>query len=332
MAYSLIHFVRAFPLRYYLGGGLFRNGEPMVAVVLAAEQVSALVMCGPQVLGYEKGLDNLPDRPPVPGSVRDVGPSVSRTFTAKLLGRWRARGAAQYVMLPELAVGDLYCNAHSVSSLRENDAQSLLESLAEDPRQVFGAWDEIREFRWAVLSPGLKLCEGSFDARERQVMIVGLPAEYCDQIDSWVERQQASLVAIIPPSLACVKWFLTNLAPESEPCALLVELEQMTVVAIVVEQRIVLFRQYAVDDDDNAWEELVGHAQGLGVTTRRVYLWSLGGSRCTVPDTFEGVRITAGLMEQVTDTAAVSRRPKGGGTAEKSAAACLLRWLVRDLA
>ena len=166
MAYSLIHFFRAFSLRHYLTGGLFRSNEPTVALVLAAEQVTALVMRGPQVLGYENDLGNLPGRPPVPGSVRDVGPPVNRTFTSKLLGRWRARGAAQYVMLPELAVGDLYCNAHNVSSLRETDAQGLLESLTEEPRQVFGAWDETREFRWAVLSPGLRLCQAAFDGRD----------------------------------------------------------------------------------------------------------------------------------------------------------------------
>src|SRR5262249_54951493 len=92
---------------------------------------------------------------------------ASRSFSQKLLTRSRARGVPRFIFVPDLATSDLYCNVHSVTSLRELSVETLLESLDEDPRQVFGSWDESRKFRWEVFNSQLERSNVNWPLRDR---------------------------------------------------------------------------------------------------------------------------------------------------------------------
>ena len=273
----------------------------------------------------------MPDAPPSPESGLEPGPSSGRSFSTKLLARGRTKNPARYVLLPELTVNDFYCNVHRVDSLRESSTEVLLENLQEDPRQVFGAWDEPRTFRWAVLSTDLELLHGTLDRHHAQIMIVGLPAEYCERVDVWIERQRASLAAIVPPVLACLKWFLETLAPMTEPCVLVVELAQVTVLAVLMEGRIVLLRQYA-SEVDYVFEDLSERVREFAVAPGRIYLWSPGTPKLHLPDGFLAVRVTAEIMREASGGVLVHRRKDETKTETEEPAAYLLHWATQHVA
>jgi hypothetical protein len=331
MGYSLVHFLRHFPWKYYLCGGLFRAHEPVIAVILSPAQSPALVARGRRALWYEGDAAMMPDAPPAPESGLDSGLPAGRSFSAKLLARGRAKSPARYVLLPELAVNDFYCNVHRVDSLRESSAEGLLENLQEDPRQVFGAWDEARPFRWAILSTDLELLHGMLDRRHSQVMIVGVPAEYCERVDGWIERQRASLAAIIPPVLACLKWFLETLAPVVEPCVLVVELAQVTVLAVLMEGRVILLRQYA-SEADYVFEDLSERVREFAVAPSRIYLWSLGIPKLQLPDDFSAIRVTAEIMHEASGGLFADRKKDGTKIETEEPAAYLLHWATQYVA
>jgi hypothetical protein len=159
MGYSLIRYLKNLPLAYYLKGGFTQMRGPTISLFLSPQQSAALVCRGHRAQGFELEIANLPDAPPVNGV--DSGFAVaSRSFSQKLLARSRARGVPRFIFIPDLATSDLYCNVHSVANLRELSIETLLESLNEDPRQVFGSWDESRKFRWEVFNSQLERVQG----------------------------------------------------------------------------------------------------------------------------------------------------------------------------
>jgi len=151
MGYSIIRYLRNFPLRYYLKGGLAQMRGPTISLFLSAQQSAALICRGRRAQGFELEVVNLLGAPPLNGVDSAFAPA-SRSFSQKLLARSRARGVPRFIFVPDLTSSDLYCNVHSVTNLREVHVESLLESLREDPRQVFGSWDESRKFRWEVFN------------------------------------------------------------------------------------------------------------------------------------------------------------------------------------
>src|SRR5947209_19993654 len=96
MGYSLVHFLRHFPCKYYLCGGLFRANEPVIAVILSPAQSPALVARGRHALWYENDTALMPDGPPSPESSLDPGLPSGRSFSTKLLARGRAKNPARY--------------------------------------------------------------------------------------------------------------------------------------------------------------------------------------------------------------------------------------------
>lgn len=330
MGYSLVHFLRHFPWKYYLSGGLFRTNEPVIAVLLSPAQSPALVARGRHALWYENDVAMIPDAPPSPEPGLDPNLSSGRSFSTKLLARGRAKNPARYVLLPELTVNDFYCNVHRADGLHESSAEVLLENLQEDPRQVFGAWDEARPFRWAILSTGLEPLHGVLNRRHPQVMIVGVPAEYCERVDGWIARQKASLAAIVPSVLACLKWFMETLAPVAEPCVLVVELAQVTVLAVLMEGRVILLRQYA-SEADYVFEDLSERVCEFAVAPGRIYLWSLGPPKLQLPGGFCATRVTAEIMREASGRLFTFWKQGGAKTETEEPAAYLLHWATQHV-
>lgn len=246
MNYSLAHYLRHFPLRYYLSGGLFATREPVGVFFLSRKNSSLLISKGQRVIAFEENIGDLADAPPVPGRLDPAATGV-RTFTSRLLGRNHLRGKAQLVLLPDCDVSDIYCNVHLVPNLRESTAEGLLESLGEEPRQVIGAWDETRSFRWAVLDANLRAVSGRLENRHSQIVILGLPADYCEDCESWAERQSASLMAIVPIPVACLGWFLQKVPTQQNIAFVLLELTGSVAVAVIQGRKLILFRQYEED-------------------------------------------------------------------------------------
>src|SRR5262249_11878020 len=210
MGYSLIRYLKNLPLAYYLKGGFIQMRGPTISLLLSPQQSAALVCRSHRAQGFESEIANLPDAPPV----NDVDSGIafaSRSFSQKLLTRSRARGVPRFIFVPDLATNDLYCNVHSVPNLRELSIETLLESLNEDPRQVFGSWDESRKFRWEVFNSELDRVRGIFERRFQEVIIAGISADYCEQLESWTGGQRGTLAGIIPLSLACLKWFSASI-------------------------------------------------------------------------------------------------------------------------
>src|SRR6516162_6498619 len=118
MGYSIIRYLRNFPLRYYLKGGIAQMHGSTISLFLSAQQSAALVCRGRRAQGFELEVMNLLGAPPLNGVDSAFAPG-SRSFSQKLLARSRARGVPRYIFVPDLTSSDLYCNVHSVTNLRE---------------------------------------------------------------------------------------------------------------------------------------------------------------------------------------------------------------------
>src|SRR5215469_2555728 len=331
MGYSLTHYIRNFPLRYYLSGGLVRAEEPVVSFFLAPENSAVLLTRRHQVVGYESDIADLPDGPPIAGSARETF-GVQRSFSAKLLARWRTKGSPGFIFAPDLGSYDFYCNVHSLGNLRELSAESLLEALQEEPRQVIGSWDESRSFRWAIFDSGLEPLRGLFDRRIQQALVIGIPADYCEQAESWSETQQGSLFAVIPVAVACLKWFCEMIPTRNQTASLLLLLSHSVVLAVVQDQQIVLLRQY-LEDALLAYQEVPTLADELRVENHAVYVWSAGPVPEDLARHLAGTELAGEVLQHINGTSVSIRRPSDGFMTETNAAVPhLLRWLEGRLA
>jgi hypothetical protein len=71
-----------------------------------------------------------------------------------------------------------------------------------------------------------------------------------------------------------------------------VEMAQVTVLAVLMEGRVILLRQYA-SEADYVCEDLNECAREFAVSPSRIYLWSLGTPKLQLPHGFSAVRVTA---------------------------------------
>jgi hypothetical protein len=331
MGYSLTHYIRNFPLRYYLSGGLVRTEEPVISFFLAPENSAALLTRRHQVVGLESDIAGLPDAPPLAGAREEVL-GVQRSFSTRLLTRWRMKGSPRFIFAPDLGSNDFYCNIHSLANLRELSAESLLEALHEEPRQVIGSWDEPRSFRWAVFDSRLAPLRGGFDRRIQQVMIIGIPAEYCEQAETWSDSQQGSLFAIIPAAVVCLKWFCEMVPTEKRTAFLLLLLAHTVVLAVVQEQQIILLRQY-LEDALLAYQEIPTLADELRTENHLVYVWSAQPVPEDLARNLVGTELAGDVLRQINGAPVSIRRSSDGLKTETNAPVPhLLRWLEGRLA
>jgi hypothetical protein len=330
MGYSLIRYLRNLPLRYYLKGGLTQMRGTTISLFLSTKQTAALICRGHQAHGFESEIASLPDAPPVNGSGSGLA-AANRSFSEKLLTRSRAKGIPRFVFVPDLAISDLYCNVHGTANLRELDVETLLESLHEDPRQVFGSWDESRQFRWEVFNSHLDAIQGSFDRRLQQVIIVGVPADYCEQLETWTGTQQGSLVAIVPLPLACLKWFCSSIPVGRKTAFVLLMLTHAVLLAVVQNQEVILFRQY-VEDAEFVYHEIPVLASELHCEEHEIYVWSSRPIAEDVAVVLAGTELSGEVLKQVNGRAVVIRKSDGSKIELNAPIPHLLLWLENSLA
>jgi hypothetical protein len=330
MNYLLVHYLWNFPLRYYVSGGLVSPDEPSVLFFLSADAASVLVVRRGRAVAYEDKIGEMADHPPMP-----VGPSASsastKAFTAKLFARNRLHGQPKIVLVPDFGAEDLYCNIHNVKNLRDYSTEGLVESLHEEPRQVIGAWDDTREFRWSVLGADLRPLSGRIDRQHSRLMILGIPREYCDESETWVEAQRGSLLGIVPAPIACLRWFIEKIPLGQRIGFLVLLLKQAIVVAAVQNQAVTLIRQYE-NDIDFVEKELATIAAELG-TNERPYIcvWSATGSAKVLASRFHGLALNEEALEKIYGSELVIRNANGTHQENADARAFLLMWLESEI-
>lgn len=324
---SVVHYLRNFPWRYYLAGGLLRSEEPVVSLFLSTNASAALVSRRRQHLGFETEIANLPDAPPVMGP-RTALATANRSFSTKLLSRNRGSGAPQFWFLPDLGLSDLYCNMHSTAKLRETDIESLLESLQEEPRQVIGAWEEPRPFRWCVLSPDLQIPTGKLKGKIPQIMIVGIPGEYCDQVEEWVGAQQGTLLGILPVPVAVLAWCIQLIPLGQRTVFTMMLLAHSVVLAVIQNQEVLLLRQYD-EEADLVCREILPLAEELDVSDPEVYVWSPKSVPENLASQLRGTELAGDALRQINGSPVVYRKSDGSTIETDDQIPHLLSWISR---
>jgi hypothetical protein len=282
-----------------------------------------------RVVAFEENIGELPDAPPVPNK---SDPSVAgvRSFTSKLLARNRLRGKSELVLLADCTVSDLYCNVHLVPNLRESTVEGILESLAEEPRQVIGAWDEVRPFRWAVLDATLKPVTGHLEGKHSQIIILGMPADYCVDCELWTERQDAALLAIVPVPVACLAWFLKRIPTQERTAFLLLSLTSSLALAVIQDRKIILFRQYE-EDLESVRRELALLAKQLSPDKAPyVCVWSWSSDEDPVYSEVQGLQLTGSILQQIEGGDITIQRQRAPSATTRSPVALLSRWLAQE--
>jgi hypothetical protein len=329
MSYSLVHYLRNFPLRYYATGGLVSRNEPAALFFLSTKAASVLVMRHRRAVAYEDKIEEIPDHPPIPSSPgAGALSSTSRTFTNKLFARSHLHGMPKIVLVPDFgAAEDLYCNIHNTKNLRDYSVEGLLENLMEEPRQVIGAWDETREFRWSVLGANLQPVTGRIDRHHSHIMILGIPQEYCELCETWAEAQQGSLLGIIPAPIACLRWFIEKIPLGSRAGFLVLALNQTTVVAAVQNQTVTLIRQYDSEIDFVEKELATITAELEPTRPANICVWSAQGAPKSLASRFQGLALNEEAMGKIQGSEITVRNGNGTLRSVDDPSAFLLMWL-----
>jgi len=234
------------------------------------------------------------------------------------------------VLLPDCTVSDLYCNVHLVPNLRESTVEGILESLAEEPRQVIGAWDEARPFRWAVLDATLKPVTGHLEGKHSQIIILGMPADYCSDCELWTERQDATLLAIVPVPVACLAWFLKRIPTQERTAFLLLSLTSSLSLAVIQDRKIILFRQYE-EDFESVRQELALLAKQLSPDKDPyVCVWSWSSDEDPVYSEVQGLQLTGSILQQIEGGDITIQRQRAPSVTTRSPVALLSRWLAHE--
>jgi len=300
---------------------------PTISLFLTPQQSAALICRGHRVDGFELEIENLPDAPPINGVDTELTLG-SRSFSQKLLTRSRAKGIPRFIFVPDLAASDLYCNVHRVANLRELNVETLLESLHEDPRQVFGSWDEPRRFRWEVFDSQLERVRGVFERRLQEVVVVGIPSDYCERLESWSETQKGTVLAIVPLSLAWLNWFCASIPTGRKTVFVLLMRAQAVLLAAIQDQRILLFREYH-EDVAFACDEIPALASELRTEEFETFVWSSEPLPEKIATTLAGTELTGQVLKQVNGQAVVIRKPDGKKLELHTPIPHLLLWLEK---
>jgi hypothetical protein len=326
MKYSLLHYLRNFPLRYYVAGGLLSRDEPSVLFFLSSDSASVLVTRHRSPVAYEDKIGEISDHPPVPGLPREIA-AITKTFTAKLFARNRLHGFPRFAVVPDFGAEDLYCNIHNTKNLRDYSIEGLLESLHEEPRQVIGVWDDTRDFRWSVLSSSLQEATGRIDRYHSHLMIVGIPRDYCEDCETWAEAQKGSLLGIIPAPIACLRWFIEKIPFRQRTGFFVLQLRQTFVIAAVQNQAVTLVRQYE-NDVDFVEKELAAIAAELDTAQQpQICVWCSTGSAKPLSSRLGGLALGEEALERIHGSELAVRHRPGVRHGVTDARAYLLSWI-----
>jgi hypothetical protein len=200
---DLVHFLRFMPLRYFVSGGLWSGPAPTLAFYLAPEDARLLLMRKKRPVGYEPSLVGEPDSPPLPeGSGISRAVRARQLLSPKLARRYGLNTDVEHLFVVDCSLKDLYLQVTTLGALRRKTPASLLEDLHEDPARILEEWDDHRPYRWTLLANSFRLEPLQRAGIDEGVILVGLPEEYCEQLETWSEAEGATISAIVPLAAA----------------------------------------------------------------------------------------------------------------------------------
>src|SRR5260370_25991840 len=200
-------FLGEMPIRNYLAGGLWSTKEPTMAFFIGHEKIEALVAGVRGGVGYERSLEKDNDAPPLAsGHSSLVNGTGSRTLSRKLTSRYRLRKNIKHLFVVDAEKKDRFFGVSTLERLRQKSVSAALEEMHENPQQIFGSWPDQTPFRWPILNRDMSLRTATSPRIDEPMLILGMADELCASFESWAETQGASIVAILPLSIAVLAW------------------------------------------------------------------------------------------------------------------------------
>jgi hypothetical protein len=274
---QLLHFLQFMPLRYFAGGGLWSGLAPTLAFYLAPQDARLLVTRKKKPVGYEPSLVGEPDSPPLPeGSGISRAVRARRLLSTKLARRYGLSTDVDHLFVVDCSLKDLYLQVTTLSALRRKTPTSLLEDLHEDPARILEEWDDHRPYRWTLLANSFRLEPLSKAGIDEQVILVGLPEEYCEQLETWSEAQGATISAIVPLAVAVYAYIGQVILPAdvTRPGIGIVATECLALVALSRERKVEVIHLHKTLSE--ALRSIPTTVADLRIAEHFLYVWASG--------------------------------------------------------
>ena len=160
-------------------------------------------------------------------------------------------------------------------------------------------------------------------------MILGVPGEYCEQIEDWVEAQQGTLLGIVPVQVAFLRWCIQMIPVGRRTIFVMMLLAHSVVLAVIQNQEILLLRQYD-EEASLVCREILPLAEELKVTDPEVYVWSPKSVPEDLASRLRGTELAGDALRQISGSP-VTYRKGDGSTAETDAQVPhLLNWMSHE--
>jgi len=278
-------FLREMPVRHYLAGGLWSTKEPTLAFFIGQEKIEALVAGVRGGVGYERSLEKDNDAPPLAGGQASLANGKgSRTLSRKLTSRYRLRKNVKHLFVVDAEKKDRFFGVNTLERLRQKSVSAALEEMHENPQQIFGSWPDQTPFRWAILNREMSLGTDTSPRIDEPILILGMADELCASFESWAETQGASIMAILPLSIAVLAWCNANLATKDRDSLVVVATDQGAVSAAFKRRSLIYISQDESASD--AFSTLEREVDALELDRPARYLWTINNTeeRRSIPE------------------------------------------------
>ena len=245
-----------------------------MAFFIGHEKIEALVAGVRGGVGYERSLEKDNDAPPLAsGHSSLVNGTGSRTLSRKLTSRYRLRKNIKHLFVVDAEKKDRFFGVSTLERLRQKSVSAALEEMHENPQQIFGSWPDQTPFRWAILNREMSLGTDTSPRIDEPILILGMADELCASFESWAETQGASILAILPLSIAVLAWCNANLATKDRDSLVVVATDQGAVSAAFKRRSLIYISQDESASD--AFSALEREVDALELERPARYLWAI---------------------------------------------------------
>ena len=328
MYHDIRHFLRFMPLRYFLTGGLWSGPAPTLAFYLAPQGARLLLMRGKKPVGYEPELLGEPDSPPLPeGSGISRAVQARQLLSPKLARRYGLSADVEHLFVVDCSLKDVYIQVTTLSVLRRKTPTSLLEDLDEDPSRILEEWTDHRPYRWALVGNDFRpepLLKAGVD---EQVLLVGLPAEYCEQLETWSETEGATVTAIVPLPVAAYAYLTQVVLPKdvARPGICVVVSDSLALSALIRAGRVEVIHLYKTLAE--ALRSIPAIVADLRLGEHFIYVWASDDQLAQVDLPREAIALDAEQLRSTSGGSLVVAESHGKKITHDEPVAHLLAWL-----
>jgi hypothetical protein len=325
---DLRHFLRFMPLRFFLTGGLWSGQAPTLAFYLAPREARLLLMRGKKPVGYEPELSSEPDSPPLPeGSGISRAVQARQLLSPKLARRYGLSTDVEHLFVVDCSLKDVYLQVTTLGVLRRKTPTSLLEDLDEDPARILEEWSDHRPYRWALLGNDFRpepLLKAGVD---EQVLLVGLPAEYCEQLETWSETEGATVTAIVPLPVAAYAYLTQVVLPKdvARPGICVVVTDSLALCALSRAGKVEVVHLHKTLSE--ALRSIPAIVADLRLPEHFIYIWASGDQLTQVDLPPEAIALDAEQLRSTAGSSLVVAESHGKKITHDEPVAHLLAWL-----